>query len=61
MKENIFVENKLMIKDFAEEEDEPNSDDFKKELCDRYEEYKNGGDSLTEEEMNSRIAEIIHS
>jgi len=49
-----------VVKTFAEEqENHPYSDDFKKELDDRYEEYKNGGEFLTEEEMNSRIENII--
>jgi len=35
------------------------SDDLKKELDNRYEEYKNGGALLTEEEVNKCIEEII--
>ena len=49
-----------VVKTFAEEhENHPYSDDFKKELDSRYEDYINGGDLLTEEEVNSRIEQII--
>ncbi len=50
-----------VVKTFAEEQDETNqySEEFKKELDSRYEEYINGGKLISEEEANKRIKKII--
>ena len=49
-----------VAKTFAEEDQESAySDEFKKELDSRYEEYINGGKLISEAEANKRIRKII--
>ena len=49
-----------VAKTFAgEHADHQYSDEFKAELDSRYEEYKNGGRLISEEEANKRIGNII--
>jgi hypothetical protein len=52
-----------VIKTFAQEEEGTSeySDDFKKELDCRYEEYKNGGELISEAEAKKRIEGIINA
>jgi len=51
-----------VVKTFAESQDDSGySDEFKKELDSRYEEYLNGGELLTREEVNKGIEDIIKS
>jgi hypothetical protein len=48
------------IKGLIEPKDDSGySDEFKKELDSRYEEYINGGELFTREEVNKEIQEII--
>ena len=50
-----------VVKTFAEDESTNDySEDFKKELDNRYEEYKNGGKLVSEKEANQRIKKIIN-
>ncbi len=49
-----------VIKTFVEDEDVRYSEEFKKELDSRYEEYKNGGEIVSEKEANQRIKKIIN-
>ncbi len=50
-----------VVKTFAENETrEDYSDDFKKELDSRYEEYLNGGILVDKKEANQRIKKIIN-
>ena len=50
-----------VVKTFAEDESANDySEDFKKELDNRYEEYKNGGKLVSEKEANQRIKKIIN-
>jgi hypothetical protein len=52
-----------VVKTFAEVQDEAideYSDEFKKELGSRYEEYINGGKLISEAEANKRIKKIIN-
>ena len=48
-----------IVKTFAEETNDY-SDDFKKELDSRYEEYINGGKLISEAEATKRIKKIIN-
>ena len=48
-----------VAKTFAEEQGNDYSDEFKAELDSRYEEYKNGGRLISEENVNKRIRNII--
>lgn len=49
-----------VAKTFAEEHrEEPYSEEFKSELDDRYEEYKSGGELMSEATVNRRIDKII--
>ncbi len=48
-----------VAKTFAAEQENDYSDEFKAELDSRYEEYKNGGKLVSEEEANKRIRNII--
>jgi hypothetical protein len=49
-----------VVKTFAEEQGNNHySDDFKKELDNRYEDYKNGGELLTEEDVADKVEKII--
>jgi hypothetical protein len=51
-----------VVKTFAEESvTSVYSDEWKKELDSRYEEYQNGGELINEEEANKRIKAIINS
>ncbi len=50
-----------VAKTFVEDENTNDySDDFKKELDNRYEEYMNGGGLVGEKEVNQRIKKIIN-
>lgn len=49
-----------VVKTFVADENVTYSDDFKKELDSRYEEYKNGGKLVSEKEANLRIKKIIN-
>ncbi len=50
-----------VVKTFAEDENSNEySDDFKKELDSRYEEYLNGGKLVSEKEAIQRIKKIIN-
>ena len=52
-----------VVKTFAEEQNEENdiySEEFKKELDSRYEEYINGGKLISEAEAKRRIKKIIN-
>ncbi len=50
-----------VVKTFIEYESPNNySDDFKKELDNRYEEYVNGGKLISEKKVNQRIKKIIN-
>ncbi len=50
-----------MAKTFVEDENTNDySDDFKKELDNRYEEYMNGGMLVSEKEVNQRIKKTIN-
>lgn len=50
-----------VAKTFVEDENaSAYSDDFKKELDNRYEEYMNGGMLVSEKEVNQRIKKIIN-
>ena len=49
-----------VVKTFAEETNDY-SDEFKKELDSRYDEYVNGGKLISEAETNKRIKKIINS
>ena len=44
---------------FAEEQVNDYNDEFKAELDSRYEEYKNGGKLISEEDANKRIRAIV--
>ena len=48
-----------VAKTFAEEQANEYSDEFKAELDSRYEEYKNGGKLVNEEDVNKRIGAVI--
>jgi hypothetical protein len=51
-----------VVKTFAADENTNGySDDFKKELDSRYEEYLNGGKLVSEAEANKRIKKIINA
>jgi hypothetical protein len=50
-----------VVKTFADDENiNDYSDEFKKELDSRYEEYLNGGKLVSEAEANKRIKKIIN-
>ena len=50
-----------VVKTFAEDEiSNDYSDDFKKELDSRYEEYLNGGNLISEREATQRIKKVIN-
>jgi len=50
-----------VVKTFAEEENQSDyTDEFKKELDIRYEEYLNGGKLVNEKEASQRIKKIIN-
>ena len=49
-----------VVKTFIEDENVAYSDDFKNELDNRYEEYKNGGKLVSEKEASQRIKKIIN-
>ena len=50
-----------VVKTFADDENTHEySDEFKKELDSRYEEYLNGGKLVSEAEANKRIKKIIN-
>jgi hypothetical protein len=48
-----------VAKTFAEDQENDYSDEFKRELDSRYEEYRNGGKLISEAEVNKRISKII--
>lgn len=49
-----------VVKTFAEEDANEYSEEFKKELDSRYEEYINGGKLISEAEASKRISKIIN-
>ncbi len=49
-----------VVKTFAEQEENDYSEEFKKELDSRYDEYINGGKLVSEKQANQRIKKIIN-
>lgn len=58
---NIHQKKALLTvaKTFAVDQENDYSDEFKKELDSRYEEYKKSGKLISEAEANKRISKII--